>query len=56
MAKKVEKQSVPVVITDDEPVAMIFYNKHRDRVIYMLERASEEDLIDLIQDKNDKIN
>jgi hypothetical protein len=52
--KKVEKQAVPVVIEDDEPIAIVFYNKNRDRIIYMLEEAGEDDIISLIEDKNGK--
>lgn len=52
--KKVEKQSIPVVIDNDEPIAIIFYNKNRDRIIYRLEKADEESIIDLIEDKNGK--
>lgn len=49
--KKVEKQAVPVVLVDGEPVAIIFYNKNRDRVIYMLSKAGEDEIINLIEDK-----
>jgi hypothetical protein len=49
--RKVEKQVIPVVIENDEPIAIVFYNKNRDRIIYMLEKANEDDIINLIEDK-----
>jgi hypothetical protein len=54
--KKVEKQSIPVVIENEEPIAIVFYNKNRDRIIYMLEKAGEDDIIDLLETKNENTN
>lgn len=47
--KKVEKMALPVVVENDEPKAVIFYNKNRDRIIYILEKAGEDDLIALLE-------
>jgi hypothetical protein len=49
--KHVEKQSIPVVIEDDQPIAIVFFNKNRDRIIYILEKANEDEIIGLIEDK-----
>jgi hypothetical protein len=46
---KVEKMALPVVVENDEPVAIVFYNKNRDRIIYILEKAGEDDLISLLE-------
>lgn len=47
----VEKQVNPVVIEDDEPIAIVHYNKNRDRIIYMLEKAGEDDIIKLLENE-----
>jgi hypothetical protein len=49
--KKVEKQAVPVVVENDEPVAIVYYNKNRERIIYILTKADEDEIINLIEDK-----
>jgi hypothetical protein len=49
--KKVEKMALPVVVENDEPKAVIFYNKNRDRIIYILEKAGEDELIELLENK-----
>ncbi len=54
--RKVEKQVTPVVIDDDEPKAIIFWNKNRDRVIYMTVKASEEEMMELIENPEKKID
>ena len=55
MAKqRVEKQSLPVVLNDrNEPMAVIVFNENRDRVIYLLEKAGEDDIIKLLE--NDEV-
>lgn len=48
--RRVEEQVLPVIIENDDPVAIVFYNKKRDRIIYMLEKANEDDIISLFDD------
>lgn len=53
MSRKVEKQCIPVVLDEQgEPIAIIFYNKHRDRVIFTTKSADEDEIIDLIECKD----
>ncbi len=52
MNREVEKQIIPVVTENDNPVAIVFFNKNRDRIIYMLKKASEDDIINLISKSN----
>jgi len=48
------KQGIPVIFNDKgEPVAVIFFSQNRDRIIYMIEKADEEEIISLINTKND---
>ncbi len=50
---KIEKQCVPVFIGENnEPKAIIFYNINRERIIYKVTKADEEELIELYESKN----
>ncbi len=45
----VQKQALPVVISDKgEPVALIYFTQSRDRIIYTMQPATEEELITLL--------
>lgn len=50
MAKKVEKVSVSLFISDEnEPIAMVYFNKNRERVIYTITKADETEIIALFE-------
>jgi hypothetical protein len=51
MAKqKVTKSSLPLVLDEKgEPIAVVVFNENRDRVIYLLEKAGEDDIIKLLE-------
>ncbi len=46
----IEKQGLPVIIdpTTNEPVALIYFSHTRERIIYLLSKATEEDIIQLL--------
>lgn len=46
----VEKQAIPVIIDSktNEPIAIIFYTQNRERIIYTLTKADEEDIMKLL--------
>lgn len=50
----IEKQGVPVIIDPNtkEPVALIYFSKDRERIIYLLSKATEEDIIELLTGTN----
>lgn len=44
-----EKQGLPVIMDNNgNPIAVIFFNQSRDRIIYMLNKASEDDIMSLL--------
>lgn len=45
----IEKQALPVIIdhATGEPVALIFFNKNRERVIYNLVKSDEDGIIEI---------
>lgn len=45
----IEKQGLTVFIDNDtkEPVAVIYFSQSRERIIYTLTKATEEDIIEL---------
>ena len=47
---KVEKQALPVIIDTNtgEPIALIFFSPSRERIIYTLKKADEEELVELL--------
>jgi hypothetical protein len=48
----IQKQSIPVVMDEKgDPVAIVFYNTNRDRIVYVVEKAGEDDLIELLGNK-----
>lgn len=48
----VQKQVTPVVIDgNNEPVAIVYFTQTRERVIYMLQKADENDIISLLEHK-----
>ena len=49
LKKEVEKMALPVISDNGEPIAIIFFNKNRDRIIYMLQKADEEEIVGLIE-------
>lgn len=45
----VQKQALPVVIdNNNEPIAIVYFTSTRERVIYMLQKADEEEIIRLL--------
>jgi len=44
-----EKQSLPVLLDKKtgNPIAIIFFNQNRDRIIYTLSKADEEEIVAL---------
>ncbi len=45
----VQKQAVPVIIDpNNEPMAIVYFTQARERVIYMLQKADEEEIIQLL--------
>lgn len=56
MNQKIEKQSIPVFLDEDgEPTAIIFYTKNRERVIFLVKKADEDEIIALFEGKNTKV-
>lgn len=50
---KLEKQHIPVFVNDNgEAIGILFFNKNRERVIYIATEADEEEIISLINDHN----
>lgn len=47
----IEKQGLPVIIDHQtgQPLAIIFFSKDRERIIYILSKATEEDIIELLK-------
>ena len=53
---KVETQKLPVYFDDNgEPIAILFYKANRDRVLYVVKPADEEEHIALFERKNTKV-
>ena len=53
--QQVQKQAIPVVInSNNEPIAIIYFNRNRERIIYLLEKAGEDEIISLLN--HDKTN
>lgn len=53
---KNEKQSLRIFLDENgEPKAIIFFNKNRDRVIYVLSKADEDQIVDLLENKNKNV-
>jgi len=49
-ASTIERQALPVLMdAKGEPIAIIFFNKSRDRIIYTLTKADEDAIIELFQ-------
>jgi len=49
-ASKIERQALPVLMdATGEPLAIIFFNKSRDRIIYTLTKADEDAIVELFQ-------
>jgi hypothetical protein len=40
----------------DEPKAIIYFNKNRDRIIYTLQKADDDQIIELITTKKNEQN
>lgn len=56
MKKAVQKMSLPVVFDEKgNPKAIVFLNGNRDRVIYVCEKADEDEIVELLtsQTKNE---
>ena len=46
----IERQALPVLMdAKGEPIAIIFFNKNRERIIYTLTKADEDAIIELFQ-------
>lgn len=53
---KIQKQNLPVFIDEnDEPRALIYFNKNRERIIYNITKAGEDELIELYECKDTTI-
>lgn len=53
---KSEKQSLTVFLDEEEnPRAILFYNKNRDRILYTTVKADEEQIVELLENKYTKI-
>lgn len=47
--QNVQKVCVPVVLDEKgNPIAIVFLNSNRDRVIYMCEKADEDQIVELL--------
>lgn len=54
--RKIQKQCIPIFLDDDEePVAFIYFTKHRERVIFVVKKADEDEIISLFEQENTKI-
>lgn len=52
---KIEKLGVPVIVNDkNEPIALIYFSQDRERIIYLLKKADEDEIINLFNLNNDK--
>jgi len=50
MKNAIEKQALPIILDEQgEPIALLFFNKSRDRIIYTLKKADEDEIIELFQ-------
>ena len=50
----VEKQAIPIVIDENNnPIAVVYFNKGRDRIIYMLKKANEDEIVALLTPTNE---
>ena len=48
----IEKCSVPIVSDDKgEPIALVYFSKNRERVIYTLVKADEDTIVKLLEGK-----
>lgn len=48
-----EKQGLPVIKDkDNNPIAIIYFNNNRDRIIYMVRKADEDEIVDLFTNKS----
>lgn len=49
----ITKASVSIFLDDQqEPCGLIYFNKNRERVIYIVEKADEEQIVSLFEGKN----
>lgn len=54
--KKIEKLNLPVFLNEDgEPIAIIYFTENRERVLFMVNRASEDEIIAVYEAKDSKI-
>lgn len=44
----VQKQALPVILQDNDPVAILYFTETRERVLYKLIKADEEDITTLL--------
>lgn len=45
----VSKQALPVVLNEQgDPIAVIYFSKERERIIYILQKADEDEIIALL--------
>jgi phosphoribosylformylglycinamidine (FGAM) synthase-like enzyme len=52
----IQKSSIPVIYDENgKALAIILFNENRDRVIYMIEKADEDEIIALFERQNLKI-
>lgn len=53
MPQTVEKQAIPVIKDkDNEPVAIIYFSPNRERIIYVLRKADEDEIVTLLSIQN----
>lgn len=49
----IQKANISLFIDDqNEPIGMIYFNKNRERVIYMIDKADEDQITGLFEGKN----
>jgi len=51
----VQKQALPVVINDQgDPIALVYFSQQRERIVYILQKADEEQIISLLTTDTNK--
>lgn len=49
MPQTIEKQAIPVIKDkDNEPVAIVYFSQDRERIIYILHKADEDEIVQLL--------
>ena len=52
----IERQNIPIIKNEEgDAIAIIFFNKNRDRIINLVTKADEDQIINLFQQTDTKI-